>query len=271
MNLKEKLNNQIIGRISSVLGVLFIVSGLAFFILLNAVNLYSQKTVATILSKTEVKTEDPYAYVELAYRVGGELVTSTGIYREEIPEDQVEMTVYYNIKNPTELEDGGWSFEPVAIIIIGALILVVGLYYMRTPEIKQKNKSKMSDWDKNYAKTKDRFESDIIMLVAAVSLLIFGIVIRVLLEGFWPWLIIVIGGIATIYILIDFIPVIKEYTALKDINKVKVKAVTVDDDFEKFEKESKTKKVLEDSKNEGFEIEETYEIKNTRKDKKKRG
>ncbi len=269
MELKGKLNNKITGIICEVIGVLFIVAGLAFFILLNAVNLYSQKTVATILSRTEVKSDDPYVYVELAYRVGGELVTSASTYREEIPEDQIEMTIYYNIKNPTQLEDGGWNFEPAAIMLIGTLILMVGVYYVRSPEIKNRSK-KNSKWDINYAKVKDRFESDLIMLVAAISLLIFGIVVRILVDGFWPWIVLSLGGIAAIYILIDFIPVCKEYASLKNIKNIKVKAVTTDDDFEKFEKEEKAKKLIEESRKEGLEIEETFEIKNVKGNKKRR-
>ena len=117
---------------------------------------------------------------------------------------------------------------------------------------------------------KDRFESDLIMLVAAISLLIFGIVVRILVDGFWPWIVLSLGGIAAIYILIDFIPVCKEYASLKNIKNIKVKAVTTDDDFEKFEKEEKAKKIIEESKKEGLEIEETFEIKNVKGNKKRR-
>lgn len=264
MKIQDKLSNKIVGYVGTILGGVFVVAGIVLFVLLNAVNMYSQKTVATIMSRTDVKTDEPYVFLDLAYRVGDEMVYTTQSFKQTIPEEQVEIDVYYNIKDPKTLEDGGWNFQPIGIFIIGIMIGFVGIYYIKTAADGidgRKDKSK-NNLEQKYDKVKDRLESDVVMLMGSMSLLIFGIILKINVHSFWPWIIIGTGGIATVYILIDTIPVAKEFFDLKSVQSVNQKSFSIDDDFEKFEKEQASKKKLKKNEIDDFEVEDTYEIKN---------
>ena len=118
----KKLNNKTVGLICLILGGLFFLSGIVLFILSNSINLYAQKAEATILSRYEVETDEPYIMLELAYRVGEEMVTTTDSFREEISEDVISKTIYYDIRNPEKLLDAGWNFMPLVTAFMGLII-----------------------------------------------------------------------------------------------------------------------------------------------------
>lgn len=284
----RKLSNKNVGLICVILGSVFFVAGITVFILTNAVNLYSQKTEATIVSRYKIESEEgAKTMLELAYRVGDEMVYTAQSFPGEIDEEQLTMDVYYNIKNPKELLDAGWHIETIVPVLFGVLIFMVGMYYMGKfsigPDSFKKPGSKASDWDRKYYDTKERVENGLIPLFGVISFIVFGIFMLVNKSGWWAWIFIVIGGIATVYILIDVVPAITEFIVLNKIKKYKNKSLSIDDDFDKFEKSKKdieAKKANEatksgdDKKADGdgldFEIEDTIEIKSLKTTGKKK-
>ena len=298
----KKLNNKSVGIVCMILGALFFLGGIIYFIMLNFPNTYSQKVEATIVSRFNVTSEedDVHTLLELAYKVGDETLTSPYTVYEELPEDQMTLEVYYNIKNPTELVQAGWHFEPIVPAAFGILIFLTGLTYMGKItlwfDISGEKSEKIPEWDKKYYEAKERMENALFPIVGLLALIGFGIFILVSKKFTWSWVFIGVGGIGIIYFLSDFIPAIVEYTTFKRIKQFKVHALSVDDDFEQFEKQQKekesqknnsTKKVKEDKadntkentkdkpkteiiKPEDFVIEDTIEIKSLDIKKKKK-
>ena len=140
----NKLNNKNVGMGCTILGGIFFIAGIVLFIMYNSVNLYAQKTEATIVSKYNVDTteeEESYTMLELAYKVGNEMVYTTYSKDEEIEEDFTSLEVYYNIKNPKEIlgVSESLSFLP-ACIIWGSYHSVLNL--QRNPVQKHPNSRK---------------------------------------------------------------------------------------------------------------------------------
>ena len=291
----SRLNNKNVGTACAILGGLFILGGIVLFILYNSVNLYAQKADATIVSKYRVESEDdPHTVLELAYRVGDDMVYATDSYYGEIDDETVNLDIYYNVKDPKQILDAGWHFEPVIPAAFGVLILLTGLYYTGHIsfgfEPAKKPGKDSSDWDKKYYAAKEKAENALIPMLGVISFVVFGVFLVVKKNGWWAWIFIAVGAIGIIYLLTDLIPAATELNALRKIKNFKGKAVSVDDDFEKFEKaqkenkngkskakESNSVKETDTLKEESveipkeYEVEDTYEIKtlNTKKNKKK--
>lgn len=291
----SRLNNKNVGTACAILGGLFILGGIVLFILYNSVNLYAQKADATIVSKYRVESEDdPHTVLELAYRVGDDMVYATDSYYGEIDDETVNLDIYYNVKDPKQILDAGWHFEPVIPAAFGVLILLTGLYYTGHIsfgfEPAKKPGKDSSDWDKKYYVAKEKAENALIPMLGVISFVVFGVFLVVKKTGWWAWIFIAVGAIGIIYLLTDLIPAATELNALRKIKNFKGKAVSVDDDFEKFEKaqkenksgkskdkDSKSVKETDTVKEESveipkeYEVEDTYEIKtlNTKKNKKK--
>ncbi len=280
----NKMNKKTVGIICLILGGIFFVAGIVLFILFNYVNLYAQKVDATIISSYDIDNEG--TMIELAYRVGGEMVVASTIVPDKVPDDEFERTIYYNIKNPKEIIDAGWHVEPIIPSAFGILIFMIGFFYsglfMFGSDDNKKGGRKLSDFDKKVFDAKERIENNLIPLFGVTSFLIFGIYLVVKNSGWWSWIFIAVGGVGIVYFMIDLIPSITEYFALKRIQKYKNNSLSVDDDFDKFEKslEEENKKKArkknrsngeEEEKADEFEVEETYEIKSldTKKKKKK--
>ena len=285
----NKLNNKNVGMGCTILGGVFFIAGIVLFIMYNSVNLYAQKTEATIVSKYNVDTteeEESYTMLELAYKVGNEMVYTTYSKDEEIEEDSTSLEVYYNIKNPKEILEAGWHLEPIIPSCFGILILLTGLYYMGIVsfglEPAKKPGAKASEFEKKYYDARERTENSFIPLLGIVSFIVFGIFMIINKSGWWAWIFIVAGAIGAVYLLTDFIPAVNEFMALRRIKKFKGRTLSVDDDFESFELEKLDKKEKKDKKNEKnekkseeekkdeFEIEETIEIKSLDVKKKKK-
>ena len=292
----NKLNNKNVGIACAVLGGLFVLAGVVLFILYNSVNLYAQKADATIVSKYRIESEeDPHTMLELAYRVGDEMVYTTYSCYEEIDDDTVNMDIYYNVKDPKQILDAGWHFEMIIPAVFGVMILLTGLYYMGLIsfglEPAKKPGENSSDWDKKYYMAREKAENALIPLLGVISFIVFGIFMVVRKSGWWAWIFIAVGAIGVIYLLTDLIPATSEFFALRRVKKFKGKTVSVDDDFEEFEKkkgvkpnkgkakeETAEETIKEEIKEEPaeipeeYEVEDTYEIKslNTKKNKKKK-
>ena len=280
----NKLNNKNVGMGCVILGGIFFIAGIVLFILYNSVNLYAQKTEATIVSRYNVESEEeePYTMLELAYKVGTEMVYTAYSEHEELDEDATSLEVYYNIKNPKEILDAGWHLEPIIPSAFGILILLTGLYYMGIIsfglEPSKKPGDKASDFEKKYYEARERTENSFIPLLGIVSFIVFGVFMIINKSGWWAWIFIVAGVIGAIYFLTDFIPAANEFMALRKLKKFKGRTLSVDDDFESFELEKLNRKEKKDKKNDkkseekkdDFEIEETIEIKSLDVKKKKK-
>lgn len=277
----KKLDNKTVGLICLILGGIFFLSGIVLFILSNKVNLYAQKTEATIMSRYEVDTDEPYTMLELVYRVGDEMVNTTDSFRENIPEDQLSIEIYYDIRNPERLLDGGWNFIPLATAIMGLVVIFPGLYYMNIltfgiePAKKpDKNASKI---DKEYYEAREKMENDYIPLFGAVCFTAFGIIMLFVQKGWWQWIFIGVGALAILYVAIDIVPATSRFLSVRKMKKmknIKVKTVVVDDDFEQFEENEKEEKSENEensaTENDSIEVEETFEIKKSDLKKKKK-
>ena len=295
----NKLNNKNVGMGCTILGGLFLLGGLVLFILYNSVNLYAQKADATIVSKYRVESEeDPHTVLELAYRVGDDMVYAPDSYYGEIDDDTVNLDIYYNVKDPKQILDAGWHFEPIIPAVFGVIILLTGLYYMGYIsfgfEPAKKPGDDSSDWDKKYYEAKEKAENALIPLLGVLSFIVFGVFLVIKKSGWWAWIFVAVGAIGVVYLLTDLIPAANELNALRRLKKIKGKTVSVDDDFENFEKAQKEKSkggkakakeepvkeeiIKEEPKEETveipkeYEVEDTYEIKslNTKKNKKKK-
>ena len=273
----SRLNNKNVGIGCTILGGLFLLGGIILFILYNSVNLYAQKVDATIVSKYDVESEeDPHTVLELAYRVGDDMVYVTDSYYGEIDEDTVDLEIYYNVKNPKEILEAGWHFEPILPAAFGVVILLTGLYYMGLIsfgfEPAKKPGEKSSDWDKKYYEAREKAENALIPLLGVLSFIIFGVFLVIKKSGWWAWIFVAIGTIGAVYLLTDLIPAAIELNALRRLKKINSKTVSVDDDFEKFEKARKEKDKKEETVEipKEYEVEDTYEIKTLDKKKNKK-
>jgi len=282
----NKLNNKNVGLGCAILGGIFFVAGIVLFILYNSVNLYAQKAEATIVSRYNIESEkDPHVMLELAYRVGDDMVYTAYSVNREIEEEETLIDIYYNIKDPKQVLEAGWHLEPIIPSCFGILILLTGLYYMGVVsfglEPAKKPGAKATEWEKKYYDARERTENSLIPLLGIISFIVFGVFMLVNKSGWWAWIFVVVGALGAIYLLADFIPAVNEFIALKRLKKIKKHTLSVDDDFESFELERKGKKTVKEEKKEekseekkdgDFEIEETYEIKSLdpKKNKKKK-
>ena len=282
----NKLNNKNVGLGCAILGGIFFVAGIVLFILYYSVNLYAQKAEATIVSRYNIESEkDPHVMLELAYRVGDDMVYTAYSVNREIEEEETLIDIYYNIKDPKQVLEAGWHLEPIIPSCFGILILLTGLYYMGVVsfglEPAKKPGAKATEWEKKYYDARERTENSLIPLLGIISFIVFGVFMLVNKSGWWAWIFVVVGALGAIYLLADFIPAVNEFIALKRLKKIKKNTLSVDDDFESFELERKGKKSVkeekkeeksEDKKDGDFEIEETYEIKSLdpKKNKKKK-
>ena len=295
----NRLNNKNVGIGCVILGGLFIIGGIVLFILYNSINLYAQKADATIVSKYKVESEeDPHTVLELAYRVGDELVYATHAYYGEIDEEAMNLDIYYNVKNPKEILDAGWHFEMIIPVVFGVIILFTGLYYMGFIsfglEPAKKPGEDSSEWDKKYYAAREKAENALIPLLGIISFIVFGVFMVINKSGWWAWIFIGVGALGTVYLLTDLIPAISEFSALRRMKKFKGNTLSVDDDFENFEKSQKEKNkdgkgkakeekaevnqktVKEEIKEESvkvpeeYEVEDTFEIKTLDKKSKKK-
>ncbi|MBO4310911.1 MAG: hypothetical protein J5856_07585 [Lachnospiraceae bacterium] len=273
----KKLNNKTVGIVCMILGAFFFLGGIGYFIVLNFPNTYAKKAEATIVARYEVSSEkDAHTLFEVAYKVGDNMVSSAYSSYEEIPEDQLTIDVYYNIKDPTELVEAGWQFEPIVPAVLGILFIITGLTYLGIIsfgfDISEEKTKKGSESDKKYYAAKEKTENALFPIIGLTAVLGFGIFMLVTKKNAWSWVFVGVGGIGILYFLTDLIPSASEMFALKRIRQVKGHSLSVDDDFEKFEKQQKEK---ESAKNKKASVEKTEDkekaseiVKDNQKDKK---
>jgi hypothetical protein len=116
----NKKNRELIGIICIILGGLFILAGLVFFVVNNRNNLYGKKVSATVMSSVEVNTSDnkKMTLLNVMYRVGNENVTTTYNYPGELKEGEVFLELYYDARNPKRVIEAGWTFEALFLALL---------------------------------------------------------------------------------------------------------------------------------------------------------
>lgn len=223
----NKLSSKTVGKICLGIGAIFALGGLILFVLTNWINLGSQKVTATILGKYDITTTegDEYCVVDLSYRVGNEMVSTTYEYPDKLDDDVFELDVYYKVKDPQKIVEAGWEFSSLFVVLFGVVILSFGLYLTETftfgiPE-RIKPGSNSSEYDVKLYNARERVENSLLPGVGSLALCIFGIVLIILKHGWWSWLFAIGGGIVTLYMLLDLVPAIGEYSRLLSNKKIK--------------------------------------------------
>lgn len=227
----NKLSKKNAGYICLVLGGLFVLASLILFALSNWVNLSSKKVTATILANYDITTSDgeEKCMLDLNYRVGDDFITSTYEYPGKVDDDQFEIDVYYNIKDPMKIVEAGWSFSPLWTVLFGLTILSFGLYLTEIftfglPE-REDLSTLSSDKEKQIFNARERVENNLLPAIGSVAIMIFGIVLIVLGYGWWSWIFAIGGAIVTTYFMLDLVPAITDYNRINSSYKLKGKVV----------------------------------------------
>ena len=248
----KKDDKKLYGIICTALGGIFVIAGIVLFILNNYMNLYAQKTVATILSEYNVTAEDgsTYKMLEICFKVRGDLVTTTMEMHEDIPPEKLDIEVYYNIKKPRMILDAGWNFLPLLVSFLGLLIVIPGLSFLEILGIKifEQGKDKYTGNEKNKRKAQimERLENNVLPFIGAVGITVFGIIMVVLKAGWWYWIFIVGGGIMDVYFGIEIVPALLDLRKENGIRNIKAEVIDTDMSLE-LKKEEK-KSLTEDEK-----------------------
>lgn len=231
----NKLSSKTVGKICLGIGGIFALGGLILFILSNWINLSSQKATATILDKYNIETDDgqKFCILDLTYRVGEEFVYTTYECPYVLEDDVFELDIYYKIKDPKQVVEAGWNFSSLFVVLFGLVILSFGLYLTEIftfgiPERIKPNENS-TEYDKKIYAARERVENSLLPGTGSLALCIFGVVLIILKYGWWSWIFAIGGAVITIYMLLDLIPAIGEYTRLRSSKKIKA---TVVDDIE---------------------------------------
>ena len=249
----KKDDKKLYGIICTALGGIFVIAGIVLFILNNYMNLYAQKTVATILSEYNVTAEDgsTYKMLEICFKVRDDLVTTTMEIHEEIPPEKVDIEVYYNIKKPKMILDAGWNFLPLLVSFLGLLIVVPGLSFLDVVGIKifEQGKENQTKDVKNKRKAQimERLENNILPFIGALGITVFGIVMVILKAGWWYWIFVAGGGIMDVYFGIEIIPALIDLKKETGIRNIKAEVIDTDMSSE-LKKEDKNQKEEKEKK-----------------------
>lgn len=232
--MSEAKKKDLLGLICIIIGGIFIVAGLVLFILSNHLNLQIKKVEATVIAMYEITQEDGlrHTMVELSYRVGDELMFANYEYPGVLDEETTYLDVYYNIKEPGMVMEGGWSFESLLVLVFGVLILVPGLYLkgiIRTDVLKltepEQNAGKIT---KQIYEAKRQVLEGALPMLASILFIGFGVVMVIGKNGWWPWMFIVVGSIELLYVGWEFIPAAINWSKLSKIDKYKGKVKVYD-------------------------------------------
>lgn len=238
----DEESKNVVGWILMVAGALFTLAGILLFVFTNKDNVFAQKTTATITNRYIINQkegttfEDEQRYIlDLAYRVGEEMVFASCRYTGVLNEREVNIDIYYNIKNPDQIMIVEWSFEPVVLFFIGLLFLAPGLYYTQIFSfgIKQRKKPgpQSSEAKIKLYEAGEKIENNAIPLGGSVVFLLGGILMKVLGSGWWTLSFMIIGALGIVYFALGLFPAMAEYRNYS--LAVKSKVVKKDDLLEK--------------------------------------
>ncbi len=244
--MNDEKQKSLIGWICIGLGGLFVVAGLVIFFLSNQINFQTNKTEATVMGRYELTTVEgeKHTMLELSYRVGEEVLYSSYDYPGVLDEEDVDIDIYYDIKEPGMIVEAGWSFEALLVVALGLLLFIPGLFlkgylnkfiYIKSAEVPDgSNRVKKELYD-----AKNQVYEGILPMLAGILFTVFGIVMLCLGNGWWCWIFIVVGLIELIYIGMEFIPALITCCKLSKVNQVKVKVYETEVDIAEEEKKEK--------------------------------
>lgn len=245
MNIRATLDEEsrsVLGWILMVVGAAFALAGIIFFVMTNKDNLFAQKVTATILNRYTINQEegttlaDEQRYIlDLAYKVGDEMVFSACKYTGVVDENKVDIDIYYNIKDPEQIMIVKWSFEPVVLFVIGLLILCPGLYYTEICSFGIKERKKpgpqSSEAKKKLYEAGEQIENNAIPMVGSFVFLLGGVIMKLLGSGWWTLTFMIVGLLGMVYFSLGLFPAINDYRKFNIAAKSKV--VKKDDLLEK--------------------------------------
>ena len=244
----NKKNRELIGIVCIILGGLFILAGLVFFVVNNRNNLYGKKVSATVMSSVEVNTSDnkKMTLLNVMYRVGNENVTTTYNYPGELKEGEVFLELYYDARNPKRVIEAGWTFEALFLALLGAVIFMLGLYYKGVTdfgivEMKKPDESAPERVKKTY-ETRQRIGNGLFPSIGGLVFIAFGVVMVLTRHNHWMWIFVGVGVLIVIYFSLDMVPAIFELRQLKLAKKFKGQVVDTDNlDTDSGEEDGKEK------------------------------
>ena len=237
---KEKL-----GLLCLILGGLFLVAGLVFFVLINFRNLSAKKVQATILTKVSIYKDDDsdvkQTLMTVMYPVGSENVTTSFTYDGEYDSDTAFMTLYYDARNPKVVMDAGWYFEPLFLATLGLLVFLTGIYYKGISDFgiveRKKPDAKAPEQEKQIYELSERVANGLFPSIGGLIFILFGVLMVVTRHNHWMWIFVGLGILAVLYFSMDMVPAMLELHQLKVAKKFKGKVV--DTSIDKAEKKGK--------------------------------
>ncbi len=232
--MSEAKKKDILSWVCIGLGTVFVLAGIVLFIMSNYMNLQMRKIEATVVGMYDLVQETglKHTMVDLSYKVGDKVIFANYEYPGVLPEDTVILEVYYNIKQPDMILEGGWSFEPLLVFALGALTLISGLFFkgiIKADAFKlvepsgDANKTAKQLYD-----AKRRVFEGLLPMIAGILFTAFGIIMLIINHNWWAWMFIVVGGIELLYIGMDFIPAVVIWSKINKINNIKGKAKVYD-------------------------------------------
>ena len=244
--MSEEKKRETLGLACLILGGLFILTGLVFFVINNMNNLYGKKVQATIMSSVAITTSDgkPRTMLEVMYPVGDKTITTTYDYNGTLEEGQGFMVLYYDARNPKIVIEAGWSFETLFLALLGALVFMMGLYFKKITDFgiveMKKPDEDAPERVKTTSETRARVLNGIFPFAGGVLLIIFGVVMVITKHNHWMWFFVAAGVLAAGYFSLDMVPAMIELHRLKVAKKFK--GAVVDTSLDALESKKKKKK-----------------------------
>jgi len=236
----NKKNRELVGIICIFLGTVFIIAGLVFFVVNNRINLYAKKVTATVMSSVEANVGDEkkpdkqrtITLLNVMYKVGNENVNTTYNYPGKLKEGEVFLVLYYDARNPKHVIDAGWTFESLFLALLGAVILLLGLYYKGIAdfgivEMKKPDDSAPERVKRTY-EAKQRIGNGLFPSIGGLVFIAFGVMMVITKHNHWMWIFVGVGVLVIFYFSLDMVPAIFELRQLKIAKKFRGKVVNTE-------------------------------------------
>lgn len=229
--MKDTKKKELLGMVCIILGALFVLIGLVFFIINNKVNLYAKKVPATVMSSYSLSTSDGknMTMVELMYKVGTETVFTTYNYPRELKDGEVFLEVYYDVRKPRQVLEAGWTFEPLFLALLGLVVLLLGLYNKGISDFgiveSRKPAADAPERVKKVYELRQKIGNNIFPALGGFVFIAFGLVMLLTRKNNWMWIFIGIGIAVIFYCALDLIPAFFELRKLNIAKKFRGKVV----------------------------------------------
>lgn len=241
MDKNKESNRDFWGYTCIVVGVLFCCCAIGFFFYGNHMNFKTNKTEATILTRSEIETTEgeKKTLLQVSYKVGSELVVTSYQYGgEPLEEEDIIIDVRYRIDDPDFIVDSEWTFEAVYVFVLG-LVIVLGGMCIKGFILKDMNLFAEEPGKGASKREKEIFESRKVVInnlfpfAAAVLFAGFGVVLAIMGYSWWVWLFVAAGGVGMLYFGLELFPAAIEWKRLTSLNNMKVKVTDTEVDVKK--------------------------------------